>query len=287
MKNPLSILHQHLDDTKPPQKHRWCFLAIIVVALSPLVAHAQDYSDFFSDNGSFEFGSSPPPLSFPSSNSTLNTITGWTFYAHGTYPQWFEDGDAQDGARYVMLRSSGGAGADDSGAHLTDYSMNRTPFTVGEVYVLSFWAAGGPAANNQLAVMIDSTQATFSIPTYTQAEFDALLGLNWFYYSHTFTASSKLTDLYVFSPPSTQGGYQSIVFLDNFTLTQVPEPGSAVLAAAGGLVLLGRRKRRRGAGHATPESQKKTRSRRWRSFMAGKDGCGVGRSLGTPRRAAS
>lgn len=251
MKNILSTLHRHSGHPKPRSLGGW-FLVTIVVALCPAISHAQDYSDFFSYNSSFELGSSAPPLVFPNNNSSVTTITGWTLSAGGQYPSWLEDADAQDGNRYIMLRSNGGAGAGSSGASIDGYSISPTPFTIGELYELSFWAAGGPAANNlvrvSLATTVNLIREDIALPTYTQAEFDALTGLEWSRYTIPFTATDTTMHLSISSPSSTQGGYQSIVYLDNFSITQVPEPSSALLAAAGGLVLLTRRRRRGCAG---------------------------------------
>lgn len=131
--------------------------------------------------------------------------------------------------------------------------ISPTPFTVGEVYELTFWAAGGVGTSNQYLVGFGSpvgeVSSAYTVLSYTQAEFDALPGLQWDQYSFMFTAIDSTMNLNVSTPLSNVGGFSSSVYLDNFTLTQVPEPGSAVLVAAGGLVLLaGRRRRRRPTG---------------------------------------
>lgn len=232
-------------------KSRKISLAFLMLITGSLLksAHCQDYGDFFSNNGSFEFGSSPPPLSFPSSNSSLNTITGWRMSAQGIEPRWLEDVNAQDGSRYIRLRSTGGAGAGESAAVVDGTLISHTPFTIGEAYELAFWAAGGPAANNNLLVVLNQPYASLQIPAYTQAEFDALAGLEWAKYTVPFTATDPTMYFGVVSPASTQGGYQSIVYLDNFSIIGVPEPGSALLVMGAGLVL-GRWRKRSACGRS-------------------------------------
>lgn len=218
-------------------------LATISFNLMLKSAQTQDYSDFFSYNGSFEFGSSPPPLAFPSSNSSVNTITGWRMSAQGIQPRWLEDANAQDGSRYIRLRSTGGAGAGESEAIVDGSLISHTPFTIGDAYELAFWAAGGPAANNNLLVGLGVYPFNIEIPDYTQAEFDALTSLEWTRYTVPFTATDPTMYFAMVSPASTQGGYQSIVYLDNFSIVAVPEPGSVLMVLTAGLALGIRRRR--------------------------------------------
>jgi hypothetical protein len=224
-------------------------LSGISSGLLPDLAHSQDFSDFFSNNGSFEFGSSPPPLSFPSSNSSVNTITGWTVYAGGITPRWLENSAAQDGNRYIELRSNGGSSSGDSGVSIEGGMISHTPFNIGDLYELSFWAAGGASPNNLLQLDLSGgVREYFDIPDYTSAEFAALPGLEWNRYAYTFRAPFNSISLIVSSPDSTNPAYRSTVYLDNFSIVAVPEPSGVLLVLTAGLVL-GTRRRRMDLSH--------------------------------------
>lgn len=232
-------------------------VGILSGTLSSLGVHAQDYSDFFSYNGSFEFSSADPPITFtvntyhPEVDPSPDLITGWWMKNFGSPPAWLEGASAQDGNRYIKIGSQGGSRTTFGGVEIDGATINHTPFTVGEIYELSFWAAGGAASNNMVAVSLSMPGQnegwSFPLPTYSQSESDALPGLAWQQFTLSFVATGSTLKLSVISPVPTSLGYQSIVYLDNFTLTQVPEPGSAVLACAGGVVMLVTRRRKNGA----------------------------------------
>jgi hypothetical protein len=227
-------------------------LSGISSGLLPDLAHSQDFSDFFSNNGSFEFGSSPPPLLFSGSN-TSSVVTGWLLFgSNGQYPRWNDDEDAQNGNRYISLRSNGGAGAGSSSATIDGYQISHTPFDIGQLYELSFWAAGGPAQNNFIRAAIGTgtslLQTDIDVTDYTSAEFGALNGLEWNRYTIPFTATDSTIYMSVASPQSTAGGYQSVVYLDNFSIVAVPEPSGVLLVLTAGLVL-GTRRRRMDLSH--------------------------------------
>jgi hypothetical protein len=228
------------------------FLALLIAALSWNSARAQDYSDYFSNNGSFEFGSNSPPLLFSGSN-TSSVVTGWLLFgSNGQNPQWYDDANAQEGNRYISLRSNGGAGAGSSSATIDGYQISHTPFDIGQLYELSFWAAGGPAQNNFIRAAIGTgtslLQTDIDVTDYTSAEFGALNGLEWNRYTIPFTATDSTIYMSVASPQSTAGGYQSVVYLDNFSIVAVPEPSGVLLVLTAGFVL-GTRRRRMDLSH--------------------------------------
>ena len=125
--------------------------------------------------------------------------------------------------------------------------------TPGELYELTFWAAGGlnvflPV--NLLRVQVSNStridfEDPFQIPVVDQVD-----TLDWQDYSMTFIPVSSEVRLTVGAPI----GSWSNVYLDNFSLRQIPEPGSVVLlgAAAGFLGLRRRRSSQLCAGRRTP-----------------------------------
>jgi hypothetical protein len=154
------------------------------------------------------------------------------------YPLWLEDINAQNGNRYIRLRSAGGSGTTASFASVEGSEISHTPFTTGDVYELSFWAAGGASLNNTLLIGIGSgIVEAFDIPDYTQAEFDALPTLVWNRYSMNFIAPYSTFSLSAVSPDSTNPAFNSIVYLDNFSIVAVPEPSGVLLVLTAGLML--------------------------------------------------
>jgi hypothetical protein len=111
-----------------------------------------------------------------------------------------------------------------------------------------FWAAGGVANSNNLGVgFYDGSviqSSFFDIPDYAQAEFDALGGLEWVEYRLPFVATLPSMTLFVNMPAQRDSGNNNTVYLDNFSIAPmaVPEPGSLMLAAAG--MVMGLRRRR-------------------------------------------
>jgi hypothetical protein len=219
------------------------FLALLIAALSWNSARAQDYSNFFSNNGSFEFGTSSPPLLFPDENSSLSTITGWRVSALGEFPMWLEDLNAQNGSRYLRLNASGGSTAGSSRASIRGYDFSHTPFTIGDMYELSFWAAGSANGDNNLRVTLTTTslqiQEEFNVHTFT----DINTGLNWNRYTVPFTATDYTMILGFLATDSSHPEQNGSVYLDNVSIIAVPEPTGAVLMLAAGLTLGIRRRR--------------------------------------------
>ena len=123
--------------------------------------------------------------------------------------------------------------------------ISHTPFTVGEMYELSFWAAGGANPDNFIRVSLSGGLLfEFDMPTYTQAEFNALPGLEWSRYVVPFVATDTTMTLGMFATDSAKDGFAGTVYLDNFSITQVPEPGSALLVVMGGGLIFGVRRKR-------------------------------------------
>lgn len=222
--------------------------ACLITLISAISAVGQtNYDDFFSNNGSFEFGTPAPPFHFSGGQISTNQITGWTISLVGAFPEWLEGAEAQEGSRYLKFHWRGGLNGSSSSAHV-DGAFGQTAFVLGEQYELSFWAAGGPAANN--AIFLSLTMGTdqiwedFAIPTYTQAEFNAQ-DLQWSEYVVSFVATAPTMSLNIYFGQYLQPDQESVVYLDNFSLTAVPEPSSMLLSAMAGLWLLLRRRNSR------------------------------------------
>jgi hypothetical protein len=170
-------------------------------------------------------------------------------YASGRTVSWWEDPNAYEGERYIQLRSSGGSLPGSSSARF-DFAISPVPFTVGELYELRFWAAGGVATSgsNVLGVYLGGSffgsgiSQSISLPAYTQAEFDALSGLQWQEYVIPFVAGSTSPEMIVSA--NIPAVLASSMYLDNFSIRPVPEPsGALLLGTALGLSLFARRRR--------------------------------------------
>jgi hypothetical protein len=226
-------------------------LSACVVFVSVAETKAQSV-DYFNGFGSFESSNPDDVLNFGSANSSTS-IPGWVVRRIGdfvppTIVSWLNDDQAQDGERYLQLRAIGNSSPSRSSARF-DFSISPIALTTGELYELTFWAAGGENTLfdfNQLQVMllngtridVEDPFTPFFIPTATQTDV-----LDWSPYSLFFTSRSPNEAITV-GPPS---GSWSNVYVDNFSLRVVPEPGGALLFAlsAGLLGLQRMRKHRR------------------------------------------
>jgi len=225
----------------------------LFLLLTSGVGQAQDVNDFFSGNGSFELGPYVNPLTFSGGTNQGSSfeIPGWRMVAGGRSPEWIEGLGAQDGERYIRLSSQGGSSNLFSSARITGSEISHTPFTVGDLYELVFWAAGGVgnATANLLSISFGGNMPIQSIelPIYSQEEFEVLGGPVWTEYIIPFSAGVESSYLWMTALPINAGGSTSL-YLDNVSFRAVPEPGSAllVLSAALGWLVVGRcRKHRR------------------------------------------
>jgi hypothetical protein len=209
--------------------------------------------DYFAGLGSFEVGEFGP-LFANTSDGTSTVIPGWQVWRTGAgIGIWREDDEAQEGERFLELRARSGSLRGTSGIEF-DFSLSPIPFTVGELYELSFWAAGGVATSgfNRIAVLgsvgSPGNGRVFDLPVYTDEEFAALNGqLEWQEFRvigtafnedfNNFEGWTSLVNLW-----SAGGGGSSSVYLDNFSLRLVPEPsGLLLVGVAAGFGLMRRR----------------------------------------------
>ena len=222
-------------------------LGLLMFLFAKVTAAQEAPEDYFAGLGSFEVGEFQ--RIFPDSRSNTSTvIPGWRVWRTGaSAPGWFEDSAAQDGSRYLGLGARSGSLRGTSGIEF-DFSLSPIPFTVGELYELSFWAAGGVATSGFNRIAVFGT--LFELPAYTEEEFAALNGqLEWLEFSVTATAFNEdfnnfqgWTDLV--NLRSAGGGGSSSVYFDNFSLRLVPEPsGLLLVGVAAGFGLMRRRKR--------------------------------------------
>ena len=218
--------------------------------LAPSRASARASVDYFAGFGSFETGATSPPLSFAGSFSSSTQIDGWRMSAQRSLPAWLENGQALDGERHILLRSRGGSGPGTSSATF-DFAISPMPFTVGELYELVFWAAGGVATSSKSALFVELDTGggvgvggggIIDLPRYTQAEFDSFTELPWEEYRFTFTAGEFTPELILSSQAANAGGTAS-VYVDNFSIRPVPEPSGVLLfGVAAGVGLMRRRR---------------------------------------------
>mgnify|MGYP001358372759 CR=1 FL=1 len=200
--------------------------------------------DYFNGLGSFETNNPNDLLDFGGTNRSTS-IPGWIVNRSGSrftpFPQWQNNGQAQDQDRHLLLESRGGSDPGSNTA-LFDFSISPVALTPGELYELTFWAAGGLANSrvNLLQVRLsNSTRIDFEdpivLPSATQVD-----TLDWQEFTMTFIPNFPEVQLNLMALNSNGG---SNVYLDNFSLRPVPEPGSALLlAAAAGAVGFRRRR---------------------------------------------
>jgi hypothetical protein len=231
-------------------------LRTCAVLLSTAITQAQPV-DYFAGFGSFETSNPDAVLDFNGTNSSFS-IPGWVVSKGGSrftpFPEWQNNGQAQDGSRHLFLSARGGSDPGPTGAFF-DFSISPVALTPGELYELTFWAAGGLATSGLNRLQVDASNATFSsfqdpyvLPVATQID-----SLQWQEYSLTFTPNFPEVQLF-FTALEVNAGGSSSLYLDNFSLRHIPEPGSVVLlgAAAGFLGLRRRRSPQLRAGRRMP-----------------------------------
>ena len=226
-----------------------------VFLITPAKVHA-DPVDYFAGFGSFETSNPDAFLNFNGTNISTS-IPGWVVFKSGPpapFPQWQNNGQAQDGDRHLLLRSVGGSDPRWTLARF-DFSISPVALTPGELYELTFWAAGGVATSgkNHLGVQVSNStridfEDPFVLPVATQVD-----TLDWRQYSMTFIPEGQDVLLTIRAREINAGGTSSM-YLDNFDLRHIPEPGSMVLlgVAAGVLGLRRRRSSQLCAGRRTP-----------------------------------
>lgn len=230
----------------------------------PSFITAQEPTDFFSGNGSFEYGEmhggvinlfgcnpySDDDCPYNGRRSFSQRVDGWFITGSAAW----NNHSPQDGNGYLGLQASGGrshlnSSATFHGYDLTDPSLiKHTPFTIGDLYELSFWAAGGTGTVNRLRVSINmegggATEESFLFPGgYTPEE--VRTDIDWQRYAIQFVATGETLSV-SFSPGSAALWYEarSSVYLDNVSLTRVPEPSGAVLVLLGSALFTLRRSR--------------------------------------------
>ena len=214
-------------------------MAFGVMLLAPTGVSGQGSVDYFAGFGSFEGGAFVSPLFEQSPFSGSSTaIPGWTIWASGAPGNWLRDGNAQDGDNHVILRAAGGSIPGSSSATF-DFAISPTPFTVGELYELVFWAAGGVATSSRSSLFVNLNSGEgmngggiIDLPRYTQTEFDSFTELPWEEYRFTFTAGEFTPSLFLASDAANAGGTAS-VYVDNFSIRPVPEPSGVLLVGEG------------------------------------------------------
>jgi hypothetical protein len=202
--------------------------------------------DYFAGLGSFEVGEFRPLFGSPPANRST-VMPGWQVWrTNAGFGIWREGPEAHEGDRFLELRARSGSFNGDSGIEF-DFSLSPIPFTVGELYELSFWAAGGVATSGFNRIAVFGT--LFELPVYTEEEFAALNGqMEWQEFRVIGTAFNEDFNNFegwtsLVNLRSAGGGGSSSVYLDNFSLRLVPEPsGMLLVGVAAGFGLMRRRR---------------------------------------------
>ena len=236
------MLHLH-------RHHLHLLLCLVVISLTsnPTISQGQDYSDFFSHNGSFETSESDPlhyDVNYWSSPGRVqyrsNDLTGWSLFGENGAPRWVT-GSAQDGSHYLELRTTYISGGTHNFASIDGSSLLSTPFVAGEQYELSFWAAGAGGAANALSVSVGSGGSMIDLP---ETDDLSIPGPDWSQFVIPFVPTSSTISLTLSAVrDGNYIGYSSSVYVDNFSIAHVPEPGSVVLVMAGGVLFFTGRRR--------------------------------------------
>lgn len=230
--NPLPSIHRAL-------LLGYLALTWFLVAI-PNQLNAQIKSDFFLNNGSFEQGPYTPDL-FQCADGNCDyrstAIPGWVALRSSSSPVWYENDYAQDGSRYVSL--SADAYRHGSILHIranelnNPLSLTRSDWDLGEWYELSFWAAGGQGKSHALWIEMASIYTIISIPgTDSPLELDPS-AMNWQRQSVLFQPYNQKVNLILSTHTTAFSPDNKKIYLDNFAITKVPEPGSALLLILG------------------------------------------------------
>jgi hypothetical protein len=117
---------------------------------------------------------------------------------------------------------------------------------VGQQYSFSIWASvftdsNSPATQNFSAVLRDGSGTTgTALTTVTSA---GLLSTTWQEFTGTFTATTTTTTIHLSDISTAVSGDGNDVFLDDVSITAIPEPGTTSLALLSGIGLIFRRRR--------------------------------------------
>jgi hypothetical protein len=192
------------------------------------------------NNGSFETclaGYEPQPmwgfvLSYPGLPGGTTGLPGWNInLGNWTELYWYmgnggSGGSAQEGTRFLNLTSGGNP---------TESISQSFGVTAGLSYQVSYYErerdAGATLAS---AITLDAGTATGTLSQIANA------GADWTIFSYSFLPDTTTTATLRFAQAA---GTANGVYLDNISVTAVPEPTSAAVFALGGLLLALRRRK--------------------------------------------
>jgi hypothetical protein len=143
-------------------------------------------------------------------------------------------GDPQDGDWFVSLHTRADfVGGDQDALSL----LLESPLTTGADYRLSFYVTGINGDLPGLDVGVSTSSTAFGTQIFATNAYPAAIN-SWTHHTTIFTATTAATHLTMRSAfPS-----DSLASVDNFSLTLVPEPAAATLAALAGAAIMARRR---------------------------------------------
>lgn len=209
-----------------------CVVVLLAACLAgPLAAHAENIVQ----NGGFEL----PIVTDPHNWDIFEEISGWQLVRgenielHRGVNGWLP----AEGAQYLELDSDfDGPGGSMSGEPASSAVFQDLPTQVGCLYDLTFAFSPRPGvSDNTLEIKWDG-----EIVDVLTADGTGLCNTNWQYYTYRLTAGSESSRL-EFGDLSVSDSLGT--FVDDVSVTFVPEPLSAILLACG-VVSLCQRKRK-------------------------------------------